>query len=227
MLEDKERLKNLESYSVIDSLPEEEFDNLARIASEICETPVSYVSFLDDKRQWYKSRFGMEIIETRLDDAICAYTVENCKKLIVVPDMRVDNRFKDNRYVQNDPKVVFYAGIPLISQEGYSLGTMCVLDFKPRNLSYKQEQSLIALGKQIMVVLELRRKELILIQKAKTLEEFQTRAKQEVENASKNIYLLTKILKNYNKDFNEKSQIVLDLIKESTNDLKKLIEELE
>ena len=139
---EKERLRELESYNIMDSETEEDFDNLASLASEICKTNISMVSLLDDKRQWFKSTCGFNVRETPKEQAFCAQAIKNPNEPFIVPDARKDHRFSDNPLVVADPFVVFYAGIPLISENGFPLGTLCVLDHKPKELSKEQLESI-------------------------------------------------------------------------------------
>lgn len=150
---EEERLRDLESYSIIDSLPESDYDNLTRIASQICNTPISLVSLLDDKRQWFKSHHGLEISQTPKDYAFCAHAINDSNNIFIVEDARKDERFHDNPLVTGDPNIVFYAGVPLISENGYPLGTLCVIDNKPKTLTKDQILSLDALSKQAMNLL--------------------------------------------------------------------------
>lgn len=168
---EEERLRDLESYSIIDSLPESDYDNLTRIASQICNTPISLVSLLDDKRQWFKSHHGLEISQTPKDYAFCAHAINDSNNIFIVEDARKDERFHDNPLVTGDPNIVFYAGVPLISENGYPLGTLCVIDNKPKTLTKDQILSLDALSKQVMNLLRLRKSKRLLEQSLKALEE--------------------------------------------------------
>lgn len=168
---EEERLRDLESYSIIDSLPESDYDNLTRIASQICNTPISLVSLLDDKRQWFKSHHGLETSQTPKDYAFCAHAINDSNNIFIVEDARKDERFHDNPLVTGDPNIVFYAGVPLISENGYPLGTLCVIDNKPKTLTKDQILSLDALSKQVMNLLRLRKSKRLLEQSLKALEE--------------------------------------------------------
>src|SRR3954469_4554486 len=132
---EEERIKSLESYSILDTLPEMDFDNLTSIAAEICGTPISLVTFVDEERQWFKSRFGLDTHETHRDYAFCAHAINMPNDIFIVPDSREDVRFFDNPIVTGDPHVIFYAGVPLITEKGMPLGTLCVIDQMPRELT--------------------------------------------------------------------------------------------
>jgi PAS domain S-box-containing protein len=153
--DEEARLEALRELEILDSGPEEEFDDLALIAAQICGTPISMISLVDRNRQWFKSKVGFEASETSRDIAFCAHTILQ-RDLLVVPDATQDPRFSDNPYVKTDPGVRFYAGAPLRTPDGYALGTLCVLDRKPRKLTPEQENALRALSRQVEAQMELR-----------------------------------------------------------------------
>jgi PAS domain S-box-containing protein len=153
--DEEARLEALRELEILDSAPEEEFDDLALIASQICGTPISMISLVDRNRQWFKSKVGFEAPETSRDIAFCAHTILE-RDLLVVPDATRDPRFSDNPFVKADPGVRFYAGAPLRTPDGYALGTLCVLDRKPRKLTGEQENALRALSRQVEAQMELR-----------------------------------------------------------------------
>ncbi|MDO7173431.1 sensor histidine kinase [Mariniflexile sp. AS56] len=168
---EKERIKNLYSYSILDTLPEADYDNLTTIAAELCGTPISLISIIDDKRQWLKAHHGLDMPETSREYAFCAHAINESSDVFIVPDSRLDDRFHDNPLVIGDPLIVFYAGVRLVTKEGYSLGTLCVIDQKPNILSESQISSLKALSSQVMNLLELRKNKLLLEETLKDLEE--------------------------------------------------------
>lgn len=168
---EKERLDSLESYSILDSLPEEDYDSLTAIASQICNTHISLVSLIDDKRQWFKSHHGLDVDETPKEYAFCAHAINDPHEVFVVEDAREDERFHDNPLVTGAPYVIFYAGVPLVNEEGMPLGTLCVIDKEPKNLNEEQINSLRALSKQVMNLMELRKKNLLLEEAYDYLEE--------------------------------------------------------
>lgn len=153
-----QRLAALRRYGVLDTPAEQAFDDLAHLAAFICGTPISVVSLIDVDRQWFKSEIGLDTRETHRDVAFCAHAILD-RDVFVVPDATADGRFVDNPLVTGDPNIRFYAGAPMITPDGFSLGTVCVIDRVPRELTDAQRDALKALSRQAMAQLELRRKQ--------------------------------------------------------------------
>src|SRR5881394_709231 len=152
-----ERLNALRAYDVLDTPAEEAFDDLTRLAAQVCNTPIALVCLVDEGRQWFKSKVGLEITETHRDLSFCAHAV--CQRdLFVVEDAAADERFAHNPFVVGSPHIRFYAGMPLSAPEGgHAIGTLCVLDRQPRQLTPPQIEALRILSHQVMMQLELRR----------------------------------------------------------------------
>lgn len=150
------RIKVLWQYDVLNSLPEQVFDDLTSLAALICGAPISLISLVDEDRQWFKSKVGISVSETSRDVSICAHAILQ-GDLFIVPDTTKDRRFKGNPLVVSGPKIRFYAGAPLVSPDGYALGTLCVIDKVPRQLTGEQRQALHVLARIVMHQLNYRR----------------------------------------------------------------------
>ena len=228
------RLHELNSFSILDTLSETDYDNLTAIASEICDTPISVISLIDSKRQWFKSHHGLDATETPREYAFCAHAINQPNEILLVPDARKDNRFHDNPLVTGDPLVIFYAGVPLISDEGFPLGTLCVIDHKPKKLSEKQLNSLSALSNQVMNLLNLRKNK-IKLEKAlenlenrnANLEKFANVAAHDLKSPLIGISSLTKLFsEKYAPNIDANGKKMLDVIENASNKLRGLIDGL-
>ncbi len=151
-----ERLAALKEYHILDTETEQSYDDITILAAHICKVPIAMISLVDEARQWFKSRVGVEQQQTSREAAFCAHAILRNEPLIV-RDATKDRRLADSALVSGEPHIRFYAGIPLINPEGLALGTLCVVDRQPRRLSTAQKKALQALSRQVMVLLELRR----------------------------------------------------------------------
>ena len=152
---ENERIKELYRYDVLNTQSEQDFDEIVKLASEICKVPMSLITLIDQDKLWFKAKKGIEGFELNRDTAFCPHAILT-EGLMEVPDMLEDERFIDNPLVTSDPKIQFYAGMPLVSENGFKLGTLCVIDTTPRNLTSEQIFSLDVLAKQVIKLFELR-----------------------------------------------------------------------
>ncbi|BAZ50894.1 two-component sensor histidine kinase [Nostoc sp. NIES-4103] len=150
------RLEALRQYQILDTEPEEAYDNLAKLAAFICGTSIALVNFIDENRQWFKAKLGIDVPEMPRNVGF-SYLCQEKQGFVVVPDTLADEKFAKNPVVTSYPYVRFYAGVPLITPEGDMVGTLCVLDQVPRELNQKQVEALVALSRQVISQLELRR----------------------------------------------------------------------
>ncbi|MFU8817363.1 MAG: SpoIIE family protein phosphatase [Pseudomonadales bacterium] len=151
------RLAALQEYEILDTLPEPAYDDISRVAAQICGTPIALITLIDENRQWCKARVGLDLQETPRDEAFCAHAILEPDALLVVEDTLQDPRFADDPRVTGDPGIRFYAGAPLVTADGHALGSLCVIDRQPRKLDAAQRESLQALARQVVAQLELRR----------------------------------------------------------------------
>lgn len=227
-----ERLRALREYSILDTLPEQEFEDITKIASEICQTPISLITLIDSDRQWFKSRVGMNDSETHRNHAFCAHALNAPYDILEVKDSREDKRFSENPLVTGDPNVIFYAGVPLVNSDGYALGTICVIDMKPRELNEMQLNSLRALSNQVVKLFELRKANRLLeeskmemIARNKDLEQFAYVVSHDIKSPLRNITSLTTLLKsNLAEKITEEELQIFDHLMNVTSRLKSLVD---
>lgn len=152
---EEERLRALRRYKILDTQPEDRFDELTELAAIICEVPISLMSLIDADRQWFKSKVGLEMQETPRAQAFCTHAIMQ-PDMFVVPDASKDERFAQNPLVTGETHIRFYAGAPLVASDGHVLGTMCVIDREPRELTEKQLNALRILSRQVVYHMEMR-----------------------------------------------------------------------
>jgi len=149
------RVAALDRYAILDTEPEQAFDDLVVLAAHVCKAPIAMLSLVDDHRQWFKSKVGVEIRETPREQSFCAHAIQQ-RGLFIVPDTLQDAKFRENAMVLGDPHIRFYAGAPLINEDGFALGTLCVIDRKPRELDEDQKEALKSLSRLALRQMELR-----------------------------------------------------------------------
>jgi GAF domain-containing protein len=154
---ESERLKSLKEHKLLDTLPEEVYDDITRIASEICGTPIALLTLIDENRLWIKSKQGVELTEVPREFSFCAHAINNPDEAFIVPDARFDERFHDNPSITGEPYLAFYAGVPVKGADGQAFGSLCVMDNRPRDLPEHKLESLKALAKLVNAHFELRK----------------------------------------------------------------------
>jgi signal transduction histidine kinase len=228
-----ERLASLASYDILDTLEENEFDEITKLASQICETPVALITLIDEKRQWFKSAVGTQYKETPREQAFCAYTILN-NEVMVVNNAREDARFANNPLVTGDPNVVFYAGAPIINEEGHSLGSICVIDTEAKELSSQQIAALKTLSNQVIAQLELRRKIKVLERSNATLlesnifiQKFASMAAHDIKNPLSSILLTSQALqRRLHKEGDDKGLQLINMSINSSRQLLHMVDEM-
>ncbi len=153
---EEQRLAALRRYQILDTPPEPLFDDIALLASSICETPIGILTLVDNDRQWFKAKVGLDASQTPREQAFCAHTILG-EQPMIIGNALLDARFADNPLVTGAPDIRFYAGAPLIDSEGFALGSLCVIDRRPRELEPHQQRALEALSRQVISQLEFRR----------------------------------------------------------------------
>ena len=228
-----ERLASLASYYILDTIAENDFDEITKLASQICQTPVALITLVDDKRQWFKSALGTDKKETPREQAFCSYTILE-KEVMIVNDAREDARFANNPLVTGNPNIVFYAGAPIINEEGYSLGSLCVIDTEVKELSTGQIEALKTLSNQVLAQLELRRKIKVLEKSNATLlesnmfiQKFASMAAHDIKNPLSSILLTSQALqRRLQKEGDVKGLQLINMSISSSRQLLQMVDEM-
>lgn len=227
---EKERIAELKKYNLLDTLSENDFDNITALIAAICEVPISLITLLDSDRNFFKSHFGLDFNQSPRNISFCGHAILQEEEIFIIEDSTKDERFKDNPLV-TEMKAIFYAGVPLVSNNGFKLGSLCVFDHKPRKLSKVQITSLKALAKQVVILFELRKKNKLLTEFQKELQQRNERlvkfahvVSHDLKSPLANITSLTRLLREENiQNLSEDSNTYLNYIEESSLTLKNYI----
>lgn len=158
--DDDERVRILKLYNIHGTQVEEEYDSIAKLANSICGTQVSLISFIDSKKQWFKAHLGTDLKENTRELALCSHAINNKNNTTYIPNLSRDIRFKHHPMVTGPANLQFYAGVPIMSPEGYALGTICVMDTKSKNLDSMQLEALVVLRDLVAKLLAIRRRDI-------------------------------------------------------------------
>jgi K+-sensing histidine kinase KdpD len=229
---EKERLAALHEYNILEAEAGKEFDDITQLASEICQTPISLITLIDEQRQVFKAGANLPASEIPRDLAFCSHAINHPLDPFVIEDMRIDERFADHPFVQGEPHVVFYTGIPLINPEGYALGTLCVLDKKSKSLSQNQILSLKILAEQVVKLFELRRANFrlkalkeILEARNEELQQFAYVVSHDIKSPLASIVLASEMLReNFGETIDEGNDQLLKVLNRASFKIKNLVD---
>lgn len=226
------RLTALKSYSILDTRPEKDFDDITELASQICQVPISSIALMDKDRQWYKSKIGFDETEIPRDMSFCTYMIDNDLKSIEVQNMSLDTYFSKSPFVAGEPGIAFYAGVLLIDPDGYALGSLCVYDVAPKKLTDFQLNALKKLARQVIQLLELRKinrqleeNNANLVLKYNELEQFARVVSHDIKSPLNSIITLTNLFQEeYGNKIDEAGNEYLKYISESSLELKNFVD---
>ena len=227
-----ERMRALLSFGILDTPAEEDYDNIVKLASEICGIPISLISFIDDERQWYKATHGVEIDVVPRDIAFCSHAILSAREALVVNDMSKDPRFSENPMVTGETQVRFYAGVPLVTSDGFPIGSICLVDDQVHEISDDKIVYLKMLANHVVRLLELRKTvdrlekvEQNLTKSIKNLEEFGYVISHDLKAPIRNVVNLTEILvEEAGKNLSEDNLKIVSLIRESATNAVGLVD---
>lgn len=230
---EKKRLKAVKSYEILDTLPESDYDNITKIIASVIDVPISLVTLLDDNRNFLKSHHGVPFNESPRDISFCGHAILEKDPIFIINDAREDERFCNNPLV-NEYNAIFYAGVPLINPDGFALGTLCAFGHEPKELNDFQREILINLGKQVVHLFELRKKnnelikaELQLKVQNNNLKQFTGHVSHDMKMPLANMIISSDILKQkFSNQIGEKGKEYLDYIKNSALKLSDYINRL-
>ncbi|MGB5418109.1 sensor histidine kinase [Algibacter sp.] len=226
-----QRLEAVKQYNLLDTLPEADFDNITTLVAKICKVPISLITLLDSDRNFLKSHFGIDFNESPRDISFCGHAIISDEPIFIIEDAKKDIRFHDNPIITEN-NVSFYAGVPLINPEGFPLGTLCVYDIQPRQLTQDQKDALIILANQVVKLFELRLKNKILNETLETLEErhstlktFANKVSHDLKSPLANITSLSNLFKDELKNSHPEIDLeYLNYIEESADTLRTYID---
>lgn len=229
-----QRLEELRELNILDSLPEKSFDDIARLASYICNVPVALISLVDHDTQYFKSSIGLSLTSTPRELSFCGHAINHPDKVFEITDATKDDRFKDNPLVTGDPRIVFYTGVPLVSDNGHALGTLCVIDHKPNKLNEAQTQALASLAGQVLKLLELHhnnqeleKRNAQVKQYAEQMEAFAYMASHDLKEPLRTIRTFSENLERHHSDqLNQKGKQFLHFTVDAARRMTRLIDEL-
>ncbi|MCB7479972.1 sensor histidine kinase [Christiangramia sediminis] len=218
-----ERLNSLKELDIFETLPEEAYDSITKLASYICKTPIAAINLIGSEQSWFKSKFGTELSGSSREISFCGHTILEPNTLLEIPDTTKDERFKNNPIVTGDISIRYYAGVSLLDNKGLAMGTLCVYDSKEHFLDEDQKTALKALGKQVEILFELRRKnkkledlKLEVDQNNKILTEFASTVSHDLKMPLANIILTADMLKaKYNDQLDKQGLEYIDYLKHS------------
>ncbi|MBN2869285.1 MAG: GAF domain-containing protein, partial [Flavobacteriaceae bacterium] len=228
---ENERLYALKEYKLLDTLPEEDFDNITNLVANICNVPISLITLLDTDRNFLKSHYGIQFNESPRSVSFCGHAILENSPIFIIEDATKDERFHDNPLIK-DHNVAFYAGVPLINPDGFPLGTLCIYDVKPKQLDKQQQEAMITLAKQVVNLFELRLKNMQLTSAYNLLEErhqslntFAGKVSHDLKSPLANITSLSQLFKDELKtSYPEIDLEYLDFIEESADTLRAYID---
>jgi signal transduction histidine kinase len=229
---EKERLAALREYHILEDEAGKEFEDITLLASEICQTPISLITLIDDQRQLFKAGADLPATEIPRDLAFCSHAINHPLEPFIVEDMRSDKRFAEHPFVKGDPHVVFYTGIPLVNPEGFPLGTLCVMDKNPKSLTANQIHSLQILARQVVQLFELRKANFRLKALKETLEarneelqQFAYVVSHDIKSPLASIVLSTEMLReNFGETIDEGNDQLLSVLNRATFKIKDLVD---